>query len=158
MKTINAILLVAALFISQGILAQDAEQGKYSNDNREKIEALKVSFLTEKMNLTPEEAQKFWPVYNQYKADMKTLKKDKRALAADSKESFETMNDSEITALVDQKLVIDQKALDLKKKYHAEFKKILPIKKVALLYKAEDQFKSELLKQMRSGERSPQKK
>lgn len=158
MKIPNTILIVVALFFSQSISAQNAEKGKYSNENREKIEALKVSYLTEKMNLTPEEAQKFWPVYNQYKADMKTLKKDKRALAADSKESFETMNDNEINALVDQKIVIDQKALDLKKKYHAEFKKVLPIKKVALLYKAEDQFKSELLKEMQKGERPPQKK
>jgi hypothetical protein len=158
MKTLSTILIVVALFISHNILAQDVQHEKYNNDKREKIEALKVSYLTEKMNLTPEEAQKFWPVYNQYKADMKTLKKDKRALAADSKESFETMSDSEITALVDQKLVIDQKALDLKKKYHVEFKKVLPIKKVALLYKAEDQFKRELLKQMQKGESPQQKK
>ncbi len=158
MKTLNTMLIVAALFIAQSISAQNAERGKHSNENREKIEALKVSYLTEKMNLTPEEAQKFWPVYNQYKADMKTLKKDKHASATGSKESFETMSDSEITAWVDQKFITDQKALDLKKKYHAEFKKVLPIKKVALLYKAEDQFKSELLQQMQKGERPPQKK
>ena len=74
----NTFLAIAALFIFNLATAQQ----KPTPADREKIESMKVTFLNNKMNLTPEEAQKFWPVYNQYKNEVKALRKDKKELAS----------------------------------------------------------------------------
>jgi len=149
MKTLQTLIIIAALAMVQLAMAQGTPPAKYNQENREKIEAMKVSFITEKLSLTTDEAQKFWPVYNKYKAEMKDLRKAKKAAYGDAKPNFDTMNEKEIAAMMEQKFINDQKALDLKKKYHEEFKKVLPVKKVAQLYAAEEQFKRELLKQMK---------
>jgi hypothetical protein len=147
MKTIQTTFITAIILLTATLgFAQDAGKGKYSPEQKEKIEALKVSFLTEKMNLTPEEAQKFWPVYNKYKEERKALKQDMRGLKGE-KPDFNTMSDQDLNNMMEQKFVKEQKELDLQKKYHAEFKKVLPLKKVALLYQSENEFKKHLLQQ-----------
>jgi hypothetical protein len=165
MKTIQSILLSLFFFvIALNGFSQDAEKGKFSPEQREKIEALKVSFLTTKMNLTPEEAQKFWPVYNKFSEEKHALKKDVRELKQDAKSGLESMSDSDVNKYIEQKFLFEQKELELKKKYLAEFKKVLPVKKIALMYQAEDEFKKHLLEQIQkphqpgAGERVPPKK
>jgi len=166
MKNIQHLIIAFFLFITgtHAAVAQEAAKGKYSPEQREKIEALKVSFLTDKMNLTPEEAQKFWPVYNKYKEEMKALRQDKREAKPDGEpKSMDAMSDAEINQLIEQKFIFEQKELDLKKKYLAEYKKVLPVKKVAALYRAEDDFKKHLLQQAQKPQHgqdggAPQKK
>ncbi len=60
------------------------------------------------------------------------------------------MSDAEVEKMVDQEMAFRQSELDLQKKYHPQFKKVLPIKKVAKMYKAEDDFRRELLNQLQS--------
>lgn len=142
MKTIY--LIISISFFSIIVKAQN-QQGPAAN--KEKIESLRVSFLTNKMNLTPEEAQKFWPVYNQYKNEMKALRKDKKELATDAEMEINSMSDAEISQLIEQKFALEQKELEIKKKYVAEYKKIIPLKKLAAFYRGEEEFKLQLLKQ-----------
>lgn len=149
MKTLQTIIIAIFLVASQVAAAQGTPPAKNNQENREKIEAMKVSYLTEKLSLTPEEAQKFWPVYNKYKAEMKEIRKANRTSYGEGKPNIETMSEKELTAYTEQRFITEQKILDVKKKYDAEFKKVLPIKKVALLYASEEQFKRELLKQMK---------
>jgi len=139
----NTFLAIAALFIFNLATAQQ----KPTPADREKIESMKVTFLNNKMNLTPEEAQKFWPVYNQYKNEVKALRKDKKELATDANVDFETLSDAEMNNLIEQKFSLEQKELEIKRKYLAEYKKILPVKKIAAFYKGEEEFKIQLLKQ-----------
>lgn len=151
MKTLNLFFISVLIVATQFVYAQHSgPQAKNSQANREKIEAMKVSFITEKLSLSPEEAQKFWPVYNQFKTEMKEIKKAGKLPYGGARPNIEAMTEKEIATLAEQRFITDQKILDLKKKYHEEFKKVLPIKKVAQLYIAEEQFKHELLKQMKS--------
>jgi hypothetical protein len=110
------------------------------------LEALKVAYLTEKLSLTPAEAQQFWPLYNELNDKMREVHKQQRANRADTKQNFEAMTDAEVTKAIDQELALEQKELDLKKEYNERFKKILPVKKVARLIAAEHNFRKELLK------------
>jgi hypothetical protein len=55
------------------------------------------------------------------------------------------MPDKDVEKAVDTELGFRQNELDLLKKYHGQFKQVLPIKKVAKLYRAEEDFKRELL-------------
>lgn len=120
-------------------------------EKRENIEALKVAFMTKKLDLSPEEAQQFWPVYNQYTDKLQDFRKKRRQENKEAKQNFDEMSDKEIEQAVDNEIVFRQKELDLQKEYHSKFKAILPVKKVAKLYQAEEQFKRVLLDKLKDG-------
>jgi hypothetical protein len=109
---------------------------------REKIEALRVAFITQQLNITADESQKFWPVYNEYQDKVKAARKEFKAIPT----TFAT--DKEAQDFLDAELLFKQRELSLYKEYYDKFKKILPLKKVALLRQAEEDFKKELLKQL----------
>lgn len=126
-----------------------------SNANKkEALEAMKVAFITQKLSLTPEEAQVFWPIYNQYETELDALRKKRKDEKVSAMDDVSKISDKEIEKLVDGEIIFRQQELDIIKKYHAQFKKILPVKKVALLYKAQEDYKKELLKQIQEKARN----
>jgi len=122
--------------------------GKRLEDRKEKIEALKIAFLTRELNLTSEEAKSFWPVYNKFEEEMHTLRENRRKERGDMKADIENMTDKEAEQFVNSEIAFRQNELDIIKKYHPQFKQVLPVKKVALLIRAEEDFKRELLRRM----------
>ncbi len=149
MKTIKRLLttLLLILFVGTGTLLAQEEpdfQGK-----KENIESMKIAFITKKLELTPEEAQQFWPVYNQYNDKMKELRKKRRLASREARQNFDALTDKELEQLVNNDLINRQKDLDLQKEYNEKFKAILPIRKVAKLYAAEEQFKVVLINKLK---------
>ncbi|MCB9192525.1 MAG: hypothetical protein H6602_12760, partial [Flavobacteriales bacterium] len=112
---------------------------------RERLDALKVAYLTEKLNLTPEEAQQFWPLYNELDDKLQAIRRQQRGNRSDAKQNFDSMSDTDVAKAIDEELALEQQELNLKKEYNERFKKILPVKKVAKLYAAEHGFRKELL-------------
>jgi hypothetical protein len=112
----------------------------------DKVETMKIAFLTNKLNLTAKEAQVFWPLYNEYSQKMEILRKAKKSEHDEIKSKNGMPTDKEIAAYMDEVFSTKQKELDLQKEYYAKYVKLLPMKKVALLYQAENQFKKELLR------------
>ena len=129
---------------------------------KEKMESMRIAFITQKVDLTPDEAQKFWPVYNEFQKKREDLHKKKREEHKNMKENIDSVSDKQIETMVDGEMSFRQKNLDLEKEYHGKFKSILPIKKVAKLYHAEDMFARHLLNQIsergKEGERGGKKK
>ena len=115
---------------------------------KEKMEAMHIAFLTNKLDLTPDEAQKFWPVYNEFQKKREDIHKKHREEVKGAKENFDSLSDKQVEKIVDNEMVFRQKNLDLEKEYHAKFKLVLPVKKVAKLYHAEDMFARHLLNQI----------
>lgn len=111
----------------------------------DKIESLRIAFISQHLNLTPEEAQKFWPVYNAYRADMETLRKNFK------------MGPEGPQPTADQSLDFDQKKLDLKKKYKVQFEAAIGKQKVDQLYNLEREFYQKLkeLRDKREGGQGP---
>ncbi len=138
MKFIIASLLFLSLFASDMVSAQN---------RKDEIKARKVEYITSKLDLSVEEAEKFWPIYNEFQDKKKNLRKERRALKPDK--SFDEMNDQEIETLMDKHFEYKQKELNLEKEYMNKFKTVLPIKKVAKLRIVEEQFKKELLKRLK---------
>jgi len=140
-------LIVALLLSCSALLAQhhSAEERKQHKD---KIKSMKIAFITEKINLTPEEAQQFWPVYNEYENKRNALLKEKRMEKKNNKEDI-GYTDEEIKKHIDNHFVIRQKELDLDKEYHTKFLAVISIKKVGKLYLAREQFKRDLLRKMK---------
>ena len=119
-----------------------------SPPKKEKVEAMRIGFLTQKLDLTPEEAQKFWPVYNEFQKKREELHKKRREETKNAKQNVDSLSDKQVEAIVDGEMSFRQKNLDLEKEYHGKFKSVLPIKKVAKLYRAEDMFAHHLLEQI----------
>lgn len=147
MKNIKRIAVLGLIFLLSTTVFGQPKKG--NKPNQEKIKAMKIGFITEKLNLTTQEAQKFWPVYNEFENKMDKFRKQRRE---DHKKYMSILekNDAEIEKMVDNYIIIQQKELDVKKEYHAKFKTVLPIKKVAQLYIANEQFKRELLKRIKN--------
>ncbi len=144
MKTAMLTFFAALCFTAISI----AQPGPKHEEKKEKVEAMKIGFITQEMALTPEEAQKFWPVYNQMNNEIEALRKERHLARESAKMNFETMPDAEIEKLINDEMASRQKELDIHKKYVAQFKAVLSIKKVAQLYKAEEGFKRRLLEKI----------
>ena len=127
------IFLLVAIALT-GFLQANAQEGN------EKIEAMKIAFITKRLQLTPEESQKFWPVYNQYEAEKKQIRQSTIGTVKDLKEDGDFTN-AEAEQAITKYIEFKAKDLDLIKKYVAEFRKILPATKVAKLVTAEEHFK-----------------
>jgi hypothetical protein len=115
----------------------------------ERVKALKVAYITQALNLTSEEAEKFWPVYNEYSDKRDVVRAQLAENRKKVKEQSETLSAEELLRLADEEMTLRQQDLDLQKEMHEKLKKILPAKKLALLYVAEEDFKKELLKMLK---------
>lgn len=115
----------------------------------DKVEALKIAFLTNKLELTSKEAQLFWPLYNEYNSKMEKLRKTKKSDFDELKNKGENLSDKELETFMNEVFATRQKELDLQKEYYEKYSKVLSMKKVALLYQAENQFKRELLRKIK---------
>lgn len=123
------LLIVSFLCTAAMVTAQDvAEQQDISSKKQQDIEALKAAFITKELELTPDEAKEFWPVYNQYEKEMNTAIKDNKNPDVD---------------------VIDgqQKVLDIRKKYKDRFTKVLGNQqRMNRLFHAEGKFRKILIR------------
>lgn len=116
---------------------------------KDKIEAMKIGFLTQRLNLTPEEAQKFWPVYNRFNDEMERVRKSNRAKLMEEAGDMDNMSDAEAEKALNDMIASRAAELEIIKKYTTEFKKVLPPQKVVKLFVAEQAFKRELLKKLK---------
>jgi hypothetical protein len=123
-------------------------------ERKEKIESLKVAFITEKLDLSVEEAQKFWPVYNKYTAELEKSRKDFRGQMVDELKNIDQMSNAEADKALREMIEFKSKELDITKQYTNEFKKVISSQKVVKLFAAEQEFKKELLKMLRQKQQS----
>ena len=131
-----------------------AQPGRGMQHRRGQLDAQKIAFITRELDLTPQEAQAFWPVYNEFDAKRIALRQNFVTTIQPKDKNIDELSDKEAGELADNQIIQSQKLLDLRKEYHAKFKSILPVKKVLKLYEAERGFQKELLGQIR-GNRGP---
>jgi hypothetical protein len=105
-----------------------------------KLEAARNRFISQQLSLTDEESRRFWPVYNRYQEELTAVRILKRL----NNSSTQTNG----TEQVDKDLQYDTQMINIRKRYRDEFMKILPPAKVSELYKSEQEFTSELIKQL----------
>lgn len=142
MKKIFALILVFSL--ANMAFSQDFKEKK------EKIKALKVAYITEKLDLTTEEAQKFWPIYNAFDEKQFGLHHFKRRK---SMEEIENFSENEAQSLIVEMQKNEDEMYQLRKKYLIDLQKVLPAKKILLLKKTEDEFNRKLLREFRDHKR-----
>lgn len=143
------LVLVFALCLSS-LFAQERR--------REVIEAQKVAFFTRMLDLSPEEARLFWPVYDAYTAKRNKIVEQRNNISQEVGANFRTMTEKELEEAGDELVRLDLLEAGLKAEYHDKFKEALSPSKVVRLYYTENRFKNYLLNQLRSRlpDRSPQ--
>jgi hypothetical protein len=111
-------------------------------------EAFKIAFFTQRLSLTSEEAKAFWPIYDRYTEAMSQLRRQGRAKQAEMRDAFPSGTEAQLETLSDAYIDIITSESGIRQEYHRAFKQVLPIRKVVLLYKAEQDFKRELLEEI----------
>lgn len=121
------------------------------NPKMKEIEALKIKFMTEKLDLNKEEAKIFWPIYNEMQGEQAALRneKHKRMISFRKTTEIENLSDAQVQALIISEFDFRQRDLNLEKKYYNKLKINLPIKVVGKFYRAQEGFKRELLTHFR---------
>jgi hypothetical protein len=120
MKAILSI--ITGLFVVSTLQAQPQRPDRDARvAELKKIQAMELAFITKELNLNPQEAQKFWPIFNQYRNDLKQVAQGK-----DFKDNLDRQ----------------QKMLDVRKKYRDDFGKVVSQERASKVFGAEDEFKS----------------
>lgn len=144
----SVLALAIALFSFYG-LSQDETPRQTKKD---KIEQLKIAYITKELDLSTEEAEKFWPVYNDMDDALKAEKKARRVKSQDLKKNFETLSEKEIEektiAILDSEIA----EAKLKKEHTQKIAKVIGYKKMVQLLRVEKQFKKELLNRLNDGQ------
>ncbi|TYA92268.1 Spy/CpxP family protein refolding chaperone [Seonamhaeicola marinus] len=132
-------ILTPILFLmSLGVYAQP--------HHHEKIQTLKISFLTEQLDLTEKEAQEFWPVYNEFDKKSNQLKfQEFRNLRREIKSNMETLTEEKANELLQKMNVLETKIHKQRLEFAQKIQTILPAKKIIKLKVAEEDFKRKML-------------
>ncbi len=137
--------LFLALVLCSTMLAQTPRQELRG----ERIEQLKIAFLTRQIDLTVEEAARFWPLYNAYQKVMTGQHDQRRQLAEDGPPNFEKMTDNEINTLIDSRLAQAEAVHKARVEFLTGIREFLPPVKVARYFRAEEQFRRQAMERLR---------
>ena len=130
-------LLFLAVIVNGAMLAQ--------NHKRDKIDALRTAFINKKADFTAQESQEFWPLYNEMNDMLHAARKTFRQKYNNTTDyNFTTDKDAE--AYLAAELSLKQKEYEIYRDYYDKFKKVLPVKKVAAVRRAEEEFKKEIIR------------
>ncbi len=110
----------------------------------DKIEAAKIGVITQKLNLSPEQAKIFWVTYTQYSEDKKKIRKDLLSIS----DATTTANDEQLSKNMDKMMDLKEQEVALDRKYYKEFQKSISIRQIFELYKAEIMFRKMLMEKL----------
>jgi hypothetical protein len=132
----SLLILLMAILISTSLSAQEpSNQEKQTRE--EKIQSLEIAFISRKLNLNPEEAQKFWPIYNEYKRDIRQIAINQRA-----------KKDHDV-------LELEEKIIDVRKRYKEQFTAAVGKDRMNTFFKAEHEFRGVLLNRIKNHPERP---
>lgn len=147
----NQILSLVILVIFS--ISSQAQKHQKCLQHRKQIKAERVAFITDALDLSVKEAQKFWPLYNDYNKNIEELRDKKHSEMAEVRSSKNAeLNEKDYQDFLKQNMFYIEEETKLKKKYQADLLKVFTAKKIFLLYKSEKQFKRKLIKDFRGTE------
>lgn len=130
--------------------------GLSQEDKREdKIERLKIAFITRELNLTSEEAEKFWPIYNESEAKMKELRKANRKINDELENSGDKLSDEDAKKKLAIVFENETKEIEIRKEYSDKIAKVIGYKRALKLLSLEHKFRRELLETLRDRQGPP---
>lgn len=143
-------IIIIVLFFSLPLFVLAQRNG---GDRGDEIEAYKIAFLTQKLDLSPDEAKIFWPIYTSWQKQQADLRKERQQKMISFRKisEIEELSDSEVQTLIQNDFAMRQRELNLDVYYYRKLRTSLPIKIVGKFYRAQEAFKRELLNKYRGG-------
>ncbi|MEQ8471815.1 MAG: hypothetical protein RIC35_11545 [Marinoscillum sp.] len=137
MKNLLTIILLAVGFTTLG----------QSPETLEKLEAAKIALITERLELSPEQAERFWPIYRQFADEQRELRTEFQQLRQnhDPKKASEQENQK----MLEQGMRIKERQLEMEKSYTQRMQEVISTRQIMSLRKAEADFKDMLIKRIR---------
>jgi hypothetical protein len=117
---VRKIIPIFGIFLLFCMGAQAQQEDQLNERAGEKLQAMEVAYLTRELNLSPEDAQKFWPVFNKYRDEVRSV-----------------WTDRTLTDPLDRQ----QKVLNIRKQYRTDFSRVLSPDRANRVFSAEDQFR-----------------
>lgn len=143
----NGMIALSILLLPFVMQAQNPEaKGKNRSEMREKIEEMRVEYVKNNLGLSEAQNEKFIPLYKENLKKMGEIRNEQRALHRDLKLNFEMKSEGELEKILDKKIEIKQKMVDLEKVTLASYKKVIPTAKIVKLEMVERDFKSTMMK------------
>eukprot|EP00746_Dinoflagellata_sp_MGD_P006960 gnl/MRDRNA2_/MRDRNA2_113743_c0_seq1.p1 gnl/MRDRNA2_/MRDRNA2_113743_c0~~gnl/MRDRNA2_/MRDRNA2_113743_c0_seq1.p1 ORF type:complete len:169 (+),score=20.06 gnl/MRDRNA2_/MRDRNA2_113743_c0_seq1:154-660(+) len=136
----NRIVLTALLVLCSMVVFGQ------SGDARKKLNAAKIGLITERLGLTPDQAEKFWPLYQEFGQKRKAIQSD----FAEIRKNYDrnTATEEETRQLIQQGQEIKQQKLNLEKEYSNKMLNVIDTRQLMSLKQAEGDFKQMLLKKL----------
>lgn len=133
------ILLTAVLCGFSGFVLAQPDPGQ----REEKVAAFRAEVFTRVLRLTPDEAQGFWPVYNEFQEQREKIQQSARPAKQEDQ-----MSDAEVEEQIKKHFEKKQRELDLEKELYQKLRKVLPVRKIVRLPGAEREFREALVKRL----------
>ena len=150
MKT-TFFLSMLAFLLSSGantVLSQ-SEDERLTPEQRERIESMRIAYITKEIQLTSKQAQTFWPLYNAMQEEMKELRESNERAGKNPMD----MEESEAKAHLNKWFETRERELEIRRNYFEKLSEVLEARQILSLYRAENQFRRQLLRQVRHGDR-----
>lgn len=138
------VLIVPLLLFYQLSLGQ-------GRDARQKIEIARIALITERLGLTPEQAEKFWPIYNEYNNHRKNLVQEMQK--ARKNVDIQNLTEEQGQALMKLGMDIKERQLQLEKNYSQRLTEVITTKQMLSLRKAEDDFRKMIIRRLEERKR-----
>lgn len=147
------ILIIAFILISGGAFAQQNAQAtqKARENAKAKLDAARIALITERLELTPEQAQAFWPLYNEYAEQRRQIQLQYRQQRQGL--NLENLTEEQQKQLLQQRMEQKQKQLNLESKYGERMLEVINTRQMMALKKAEDDFRTMILRRIEQRQR-----
>ncbi|HOH83688.1 MAG TPA: hypothetical protein PLI16_03680 [Bacteroidales bacterium] len=156
-ETILVLFVSACLMICSGnLFAQNTGNKNGDPEKKEKIKAMKVAYISQMINLNTAEAEKFWPLYNEFQDKREGFQKEhQKKMKIMKTGKIEELTEEQADEIINSELQKEQKQLDLKKEYYPKFKNVIGSRKMVGVYKAEKEFNRMLLEKLKGNGPKP---
>ena len=149
MKNIKFIIMLSLPFFA---FSQEMNE---LNERGKRMQARKIAFVSNSLEISPKQSESFWPIYNVYSSELKSIYLKKKKVRRNYMLNKQSMNDVDLGLVIDSLFNLDQEYLDLKIKYVKQFSNIISNKQMFELYIIEENFKKDLLRKIKKGGRKP---
>ncbi|MBK6343101.1 MAG: hypothetical protein IPF41_11075 [Flavobacteriales bacterium] len=151
MKRLYTFVLGALLLGTHGLMAQgpDDDMPALSEERLREIKAQKTAYLTTKLRFTSEEAQQFWPIYNEIDEARDAIRRELRENMRPARKQSDALTEAEAQQMLTKGLQIRQREFDLERSSIERFTKAIGPVKTVELFRAERDFQREVLRRLR---------
>lgn len=146
------IWIAGSLFFFLSLTLQAQNKGR---EGQQQVRAAKITWITNRLNLTPDQAKDFWPLFNEYEDKRREVRHRIRRLNGETNNL--SASDDAIRKNLKEILDLKQQEVDLEREYQAKYLKVINVKQLSELYKADQRF-TQMLIQRLNHDKSPKEK